>query len=351
MNKFSLLLLHCLLCSLPLWAQSPPQPPQGSPALLDSLIKEGVSLHDQGAYPKALRQFKRVLALQPAHPSALYEMSMTLAAMGRLDEALYYADKVLQHPAPMGILAYTAKGNILDQQGKRKASIRTLQEGVQRHGPHYMLCFNLGVSYMGDGQAEKAQESFEQALLHNINHPGSHLQLGRLLRERRHRLQSILCLHYFLLLEPFSQRSKQAYTLLQDQLAGDLRKQGPDVVLSVDQQQLNSPFAPAEMAISLQASQKMVKEQPQLSEMERFVQQTRMLFSLLPELKAPEKPKQDALHWNFYIPLFANIGRSPHLEAYCYYISAGVRPEARTWLREHPQELDAFQEWVADQNE
>ena len=57
-----------------------------------------------------------------------------------------------------------------------------------------------------------------------------------------------------------------------------------------------------------------------------FVKNTDSFFNVLGELK---KKNNKGIWWEFYVPFFYDIASSPHLEAYCNYISASSKESAQ----------------------
>ena len=59
-----------------------------------ALIHQGIALNDSGKYSAAIDKYKAALKIDPANPQAQYEMSYTLSASGRPDEAIPLLEKL-----------------------------------------------------------------------------------------------------------------------------------------------------------------------------------------------------------------------------------------------------------------
>src|SRR3954465_1900704 len=57
----------------------------------DSLIREGISLHDSGNFDGAIRKYEEILAENPSNTLALYEMSYAYSAKKEFKKSLEVA--------------------------------------------------------------------------------------------------------------------------------------------------------------------------------------------------------------------------------------------------------------------
>ena len=66
-------------------------------AASDSLVTEGVRLHDEGKYEEALARFGQAVKLDEKNGNALYETGNTYFAIADYKQALKYADKTIKN--------------------------------------------------------------------------------------------------------------------------------------------------------------------------------------------------------------------------------------------------------------
>ncbi|HCX21576.1 MAG: hypothetical protein CMB80_10080 [Flammeovirgaceae bacterium] len=161
------------------------------------------------------------------------------------------------------------------------------------------------------------------------------------------KVQSILSLHFFLLLEPNSQRSADALELLKEQLAGNAEQTGENsmnIILNPAALDKKNEFGSAEVMLSMLAATNMTAKKEGASDMELFISNNNSIFKILGELK---KKKNKGLWWEFYIPFYYDLAKSKHLDTYCRYISQSESTEAGEWIYTHEKELAAFDEWLS----
>lgn len=316
---------------------------------IDSLVQVGVQYHDDGQYDKAIETYKTALAADPNSALANYEISMTYLSINDYENALKHSDKVIRLNNGHLLAAYMAKGTCLDYMGKTKESIKLFKKGIKKFGDHYLLYYNLGYDYYKLKEYDKAEEFIIKAIKSNPEHASSHLMLGHIMAEKKQRVQSLLCLNYFLFLEPNSERAKTAYAMLKNQFGGHVvrDKDKPEqinIYISADQK--NEDFRAAELMVSmLEASSKLEKNKEKTEE-ELFIMNTTSFFKILGEFK---KEKDTGIWWDFYIPFFYSLAESEHIDTFCYYISQSSNTKAQEWLNDNNDRLIQFGTWLKNQ--
>ena len=207
----------------------------------------------------------------------------------------------------------------------------------------------MGYNYYNLKEYDKAEEALINAINTKPDHASSHLLLGYNMTDKNQKVQSLLCLHYFLFLEPNSERAKTAYNQLQEKLSGNVErdKDKPEQInIYIDPDQSESEFAAAAMMIPMLETSKSLEENKSKSEEELFIENTSSFFTILGELK---KKKNKGLWWDFYIPFFYEIAKSEHIDTYCYYISQSSNSKANDWLKGNEMKINEFDKWLKEQ--
>jgi len=131
MHKLAILLLSIFL-SIGLFAQTKDE------KVLE-LVKVGAQLHDSKDYNKAIQKYKQALSIDKKSPLANYELAMTYSEKGDFSLALKYANKVIRQKKEYVIPAYMVKGNVLDEQGRTRKSIKLFNKAIKETEGHYLL--------------------------------------------------------------------------------------------------------------------------------------------------------------------------------------------------------------------
>ena len=311
---------------------------------IDSLVREGIKFHDQQQYDQALNVYQKALEMNPQSPLVNYEMAMTYMYAGNYKKSIQHADQVISLDDKYLLQAYMAKGSCLDYLGKTNESIRLFEEGIEKFGPHHLFFYNMGYNYYKINNQEKAKENLVKAIRINPNHSTSHLLLGYLMNDMGNDVQSLLSLHYFLFLEPNTQRARNAWTLLQELFAGNVEHEKDNQInIHIDSAKADGPFGPALIMISMLEASKAMEEKKGKTEEELFIKHTNSFFTTLGELN---KEEHDGVWWNFYVPFFYDIARSDQMDTYCYYISQSSKKESVDWLNLNDEKLNQFLSWL-----
>ncbi|HQA86502.1 MAG TPA: tetratricopeptide repeat protein [Bacteroidales bacterium] len=316
---------------------------------VDSLVEVGIQYHDNGEFIQAIETYKTALDIEPNSPLVNYEIALTYMYSGDYQNAIKHSDKVIKRNDKYLLQAYLVKGSCLDYLGKTKESIKLFKKGIKKFGDDHLLYYNLGYNYYNIKEFDKAEEAFIKAINTKANHASSHLFLGYLMYEKNQRVQSLLSLHFFLLLEPNSERSQNAYNLLQSQLSGGVERNQEepgkiDIFLSPDQ--LKSEFGTIDMMITILEASKSLEENEGKSDDQLFIENTTSFFKILGEHKTKENT---GFWWDFYVPFFYLIAESEHIDTYCYYISQSTKETAADWLKENEKRVTDFAKWLSEE--
>lgn len=313
---------------------------------IEELVKKGIEYHDTGEYEKAIEVYKKALSLDGNSALVNYEIAMTYMYAKQYQSSLQHASKVIELNDQYLIPAYIAKGNSLDALGRSKEAIKTYNHALKKTGKDHMLYYNLGLTHYNQGNKKEAEEAVLDAIDSNPNHASSHLLLGYLMNDQGNKTQSILCLHYFLFLEPNSGRSLQAVRLLNNQFYGNVEQTSPtdiSILLSPGAVDKKNEFGSTEMMMSLLVASNSLEENEGKTKEELFVTNTESFFKILGELK---KKKNKGLWWESYIPFFYELAETKHLETYCYYILQSDNNNAVEWLSANEKKIDEFNQWL-----
>jgi tetratricopeptide (TPR) repeat protein len=316
---------------------------------IDSLTQAGIKYHDNGEYAKAIEVYKEGLKIDSKSTLLNDELSLSYLHSGDNEKALKHSNFVIKQNKDHLLPSYIAKGSALSNMGKTKRAIKVFKEGIKIFGDKYQLYFNLGITYSKMQDNKNAESAFISSITHNSNHISSHYALAIVEIQEGKRVESLMCLYYFLLLEPSSKRAEMAYSLLKKQLGGNVRIDENDSIkinISFDPKIMKSEFLPAELMIPMLEASNLYKENKDKSPEELFIDNTKSLFSVLGELL--EDGKKSNIWWNFYVPFFYDLAKSEYIDVFCYYISASSNKKAREWLKINDVRLKEFIKWVKD---
>jgi tetratricopeptide (TPR) repeat protein len=307
----------------------------------DELINSGIEYHDEGEYEKAIECYEKALKLDPDNPLIYYELAFSHLYNENPEEALNYSQKGIDISIARNSLnflgnLYDMKGSALDDLGRGEEAVEVYLEALNRFGSNDThIYYNLGLTYYRMGERDKARNALALNLMEDTFHPSSNFLLGKICYEQGRETQSLYSLCYFLLLEPNSERSEEAWETVEQ------------LVTSPEQIEFTGEgsFSASDLMLSLMFSK---NSDESLGAEEQLIQKLGGFFGAMGEImdRAQSDEITDDLWWEFYVPFFSRLAGSGHFETFCRYISITSSAESGNWLNKNSAKLDALFEWL-----
>lgn len=300
----------------------------------DKLIRQGVSLHDKGRYKDAITCYQEALRVNPNSMSAVYEMSLSYLELHDYENAMKYSSKViLAGFQPLLVDAYIVKSSALAEMNKLDQSIQLLNEALIRCGDEYLLYFNLGLCYFNKKDNNQAIFNLRKAIEIDATRSSAFLLYAYALNDTGRWLQSFYSFHFFLLLEPNTERSRDAFGEMYDLISANIPAN--DERLSseagIDRRTLYEHIVKCRNGKSDPASQ-----------YQYFQEVSKQVFFLVSQM---QNDTQSGLMWDFFVPTFEEILGSGHFDTYCRYVSVAYFSESLEWWEKNKDQVDNFIEW------
>lgn len=331
---------------------------QGVP--VQTLIREGIALHDSAHYVEAVERFEEALKINPKSALALYELSLTHLEMKNYDKALEYSTKVINlNEGNLLLGAYSVKSQALAESGKVEQAIQLLKEGLEKIGESHQLHFNLALDYYKINDTDNALKHVTRAIELHKGNCAAFLLSAYIWRDKGMWVRSVFSFQMFLLLEPDARRSKNAFSEMLEAMY--IIEEGEEPVeRSFVQMQLGDradnvqsetpPLTPREeikrddIAEIVKATVEKLKEDNEnFDSFETFVEVNRVLISAL-DKNIDDTTSGDSF-WSFHYPFFNSILNSNYYETFARYISVSYYPESLDWWEENSNEAQNFIDW------
>jgi len=303
----------------------------------DKLIKKGVTLHDRGRYQDAISYYQQALKLNPSSMSATYEMSLSYLQLKDYDNALKYSTKVINaNFRPLLVDAYCVKSTALADMNKLSQAVKLLNEALERCGDEYLLHYNLGLCYFKSKNTTRALYHLQKAIEIDTTHPSAFLLYAYALSDSGKWIESFLSFHFFLLLEPNTDRSKDAFGEMYDMITQKLETGSPLLTLDegVDRKALYD---------------QLVKLHPKVNDQRfqygYFEQASKQIFFTLSQL---QDESRKGLLWDFFVPIYNEILQSGYFDTYCRYVSVSYFPVSLEWWKANTAKVDGFINWFEE---
>ncbi|MFV0467854.1 MAG: tetratricopeptide repeat protein [Dysgonomonas sp.] len=303
----------------------------------DKLIRKGVSLHERGKYNEAIQYYEEALKINPSSMSAVYELSLSYLYLKDYDNALKYSTKVINSNfQPLLVDAYCVKSTALAELGRVDQAITMLSDALVKCGDEYLLYYNLGYSYFKQKQYSQAINNLSRAIEIDPTHADAFLLYSYSLSDADRWVQSYLSFQFFLLLEPNTERSKDAFQEMYDLINQSLEKDSPKLGMEegIDRSKLYNYL------------QKIKPKDDTPAEKYKFFEQaSKSIFFTLSQIQSDS---QSGLMWDFFVPIYSEILESGYFDTYCRYVSASYFPESLDWWTVNSSQVDRFITWFED---
>jgi hypothetical protein len=195
-----------------------------------SLVSEGVELNNQKNYAAAVEKYKAALAIDPDYTPGNYQLAFSLNAMGKGLDGIPYLEKVFKSTTASTNLisgAYDLAGSIYDQNHQPQKAIESYQAGIKANPTYQPLRYNLGLAYFRNRQYAGAEQVAIESIKIDPKHTSSMRLYALVCFHQNKRVPALLALCKFLVLEPNTSRSAEAYGNLQHILQGGVLKPEP----------------------------------------------------------------------------------------------------------------------------
>lgn len=341
--------MSIVIFSLQVYAQTPLLKPQPSNPEQDSLINKGTILHDQGKYDEAISAYRAVLKKNPSNVIALYELSYSLFANKDYDGALQSSMEGIKYQSKHHALFYLNIASALDNLGKTDEAIKTYHTGIQIDPMDHLFPYNLGLTYYRNKQPDSARFYFQKAMELNPFHPTSNLGLSFVYRDMGKKIPRLFALSRFLILEPSSQRSKDALSqilgIFDTYTSIDVAdSQKINVTVTPDSDDVDGDMSVLDLSLAVTQATRSTDAGKGKTDVQWRVHAFQSFFQIMLELC--EKQSFHGFCWNYYAPFFIEMQHHGLTETFVYFISkCSESDEVDEWMKSHNEKVKEFIAW------
>jgi len=321
----------------------------------ENLVKEGIAAHDKGDYNGAISKYDKALKLDKDNLWALTEKGVTLVALQHYEEAINYCQKAIAtHPGNEALkTVYVTYGNAADGLKKTDMAIEIYDEGITRFPDFYQLYYNKGISLASAGSIDEAMLCFQNAIMLNPDHAGSHNAIARISNFTNNRIPALLAYWRFLVLEPDGSRAHENLESMQKLMNANVEQNSKDSVsvhynsemfgdTTNNGSQAENNFVQTDLILSMDVARDFLPEFKKNTDVEKFIRKLTTVCESLNE----NKKTGFGFSWDYYVPYFIEMKEKHFIETYAYiaFISSND-PKVIKWLNAHNSEMENFLKW------
>lgn len=303
-----------------------------------ALLKEGIALHDAGKYPEAIAKYQEALKIDPENINAQYEMSFTMNVSGKTQEAIPYLEKLVAHKAMPE--AFDLLGSIYDDTNQFDKAEACYRAGIAAFPKFQMLHFNLSLAYLRQKKHTEAESHAAEAIKLNPKHASSQRTYALAAYGLDKRGESLLAWCSFLLLEPQTKRSAEAYIFVRDILNNGIKKTGENsVTLTMSDKDINGPDLLLPVTVI-----NAVADKKGLTKTDSLMLQLKRVFEISETFAGK---KEDSFYKNYFSDYFKKLAATDNMEAFARLISLTASQEENLqWFKDNNIKLSALDAWV-----
>lgn len=307
---------------------------------VDSLLREGVRLHDQGEYEEAVERFQAALEIAPDHEIALYELGHTYGAMGEYELCVSTAQRGLDLEGRLEARLAAQVASCYSAWGKPKKALTVFRRGLDKHPDDVTLNFNVAVTLATQDQAREAIPHLKTAIREQPAYSSPYYLLGQLFAARGYNVPAIYSFMRFVGLEPNTNRSGHAasevFRLLQ--LGVEETENGATITLDSEAPTDEGDFSALEVARTIAATSLHREEDPPKSPTQAAVDALTLFVQISRESSQPDLQK--TFTWQFLTLLPFELKEDGHFEAFAYVLASRAGMEGATeWLTGHAEDV------------
>jgi TPR repeat len=303
------------------------------------LIDRGVALNDSGKYAEAIAKYNEALKLDSNNQRADYELAYTFFSSDHEKDAIPYLEKVVKlNPNSAG--AFDMLGSIYDDEKKGDKAVEYYLQGIKVDPDYQRLHFNLAIAYFRQGKNAEAEACAIDAIKLDPKHASSQRIYALATYAQGKRGESLLGWCSFLLLEPQTQRSSEAYHYVKKIINYGINKTAETkITLSINPKDTASADLLMPMAV-LSAT----LDKKNLTPVDSLSLQLTSLFAISESFGPKTK---DTFYQSFYADYFKNLTAAGNAPAFARFISISAYPDDNLqWFKDNDAKLKALDLWI-----
>jgi tetratricopeptide (TPR) repeat protein len=313
-----------------------------------AVLREGIALYEQRRLDEAYAKFEAVYKANPACTMAVYEMALVHFAKKEFQRAIDMAAIGAAYKDQPGPLAqyYSLIGNTLDAAREPRRAVEVYQKGLEV-APAVGLYYNMGVTQAQSlSDLPAARTSLKAGARLDPMHGSTQLLLAKLFGLDGLQTPALFALSRFLILEPATARTNEAYQLWFRLLNGSLQTGAdgkPTIVVNPGQKKDEGDVSKLDLHISL-SKLAAAQSAEAKSQIQTMADQLDMLFQVFAKVEPGDD--KDMFVYTYYMPYFTQMQKQGHVQPFVYYVSQRTNlPGVREWLTVNQDKVTAFLDW------
>jgi tetratricopeptide (TPR) repeat protein len=269
-------------------------------------------------------------------------MGFTLYTMGKGMEAVPFLEKIIQSNDSK-YETYELLGSIYDDNKQTDKAIDYYKKGIAENPQYERLHFNIGISYLRNKQYDLAEAEEITAIKLNPKHASAQRIYAMAEYDKGNYTHSLLIWCSFLLLEPQTQRSVEAFNYIKAIInRGVTKKDDQHININISTNELGTEEMMTRVGI-VAATEDKEFESKKESAVDSLTVELKAVF----EGTAERNEKDTTFYAKYFAKYFGALAGSGNMPAFCHLVSLmAYRDENVAWFKENKKQLNDLDSWV-----
>lgn len=331
----SFLTFVLLFCSITLFAQD-------NKAKLDTLMKQGSALHNQGKYAEAIEKYHEVLKVDPENGYANYETAFSLYASKQPQEAIPYLEKAIRSKNDnLNVAAYSILASIYDADHQTQKAIDMYEKGIQINSNYPQIYFNLSLTYLRNNQYDLAEKNVIEAIKRNPTNVNNLSVYALATYRQNKKVNALMAFCNVIALERITPKAISAYSNIQNILAGGEIANDGKITIKVSPND-NNETGTLNLGLSMCVLSSKTKN---LQGADLLTDELTTIFKIAGELA--EKKTEKTFFDKFFVEYYYKLAQTEYMPAFARLMAMNAnRDETAKWGHENMTQLTGMAQWL-----
>jgi tetratricopeptide (TPR) repeat protein len=306
-------------------------------------LKEGVALHDSSRYGDAVAVYEAILQESPDAAQALLESCLSRLAMKNYQGALADALRGAQFTSPWLGRFHAMAGESYGLMGRPEEAVPQFEAAVRVEPDNFTAHYALGITFASLERMADAREALKASVALAPDQPDPNYALGRVFTAGGYRVPAVLALFRFLILEPETDRSKEALRMVGQSL--DALRGHPEAGEQAAGQGDASEGDFTAVAGAVTQAWTGVLDETAVNDWSRLVSTIGALFD---RVGKGDPAWRNTFVGSFYGPYFAAVAANKFTPPFCARVfSVSENDSVVAYLHNQPEQVEALLAWSA----
>jgi uncharacterized protein len=306
------------------------------------ILGQGAFYYQIGKYGKAASLYNKVGRNDTNYAEVLRDLALTYSEDKEDSLCALTCQRGLTLKSQFEPDFYILLGISLKELGRYDTAVKALDEGMRLYPYSYTMPYQKGMVYFKMKNYPEAQIWFQKSIELNPYNANAHFQLGKTCSEQGRLVPAILSYEYYLMMEPYSERSQKVVSALEDLYSGDMQ---PDPDFQLDMKEAGDDcFSDIQDLINSQIATTNPAYKNKTKINLKIVKQCQAMLE-----KLHYEPNTGNWWMENYVPFFVEVQKKNYFVPFVtlsLYAVAANNPSVLKSVKKNKKKINEFSTWA-----